>query len=186
MMFHVSRLFLFFSFPFTPHGSHRFCPVFACCCWGLFAFAIWVRCSPFVVHHSHVSFTVRIRRSSFYHHLLHFPFLHHLRSFLHWSWSPLFTFVFRTSIAARSCFAPPLLSRSGNITILLLFVGFVAFVMFDVPLFPIFAWLGCFCKDFKVGYSLPITLTFISQPCTSCNLLNAYWLKVSAGSEKNQ
>ena len=47
-------------------------------------------------------FAVRIRWSSFCHHLLHSPFLHHLRSLLHWSWSPMFTFVFCTSIVVTS------------------------------------------------------------------------------------
>jgi len=200
-MFHVSRLFLFFFISiYSPQVSSFSSSVRRC--WGLFTFAVWVRRLPFAVCCSHLSFTVRIYRSSF-------AFADH-RSVIIFSIFLSFIICVRSSIGvdllcsrscfappllSRSCFAPPLLSRSGNITtILLLFVGFAAFAI-DIPLFPIFARLGCFrkyfrvgcfCKDFKVGYSLPITLTFISQPCPSCNIPNAYWLKVSVGSEKNQ
>jgi len=103
-----------------------------------------------------------VRRSTFVVHRSSFGFVNH-RSVIIFFILLSFIICVCSSIGvdllcSRSCFTPLLLSRSGNITILLLFIGFAAFAMFDVPVFPIFARLGCFCKDFRVGYSLPISI----------------------------
>jgi len=117
-----------------------------------------VRRSPFVVHRS--SFALCIRRSSFVVRICRSTFADH-RSVIIFSIPLSFIICVRSSIGVNllcSCFAPPLLSRLGNIIVLLLIIGFAAFAMFDVPIFTIFARLGCFCKDFRVGYSLLISI----------------------------
>jgi len=167
-MFHVSqcvcfsRLSLFFLFHLLPTlGLIVFVqcsPVAPKVCSRLsFGLSFAVRRSLFAICRSHslFAFAVRIHRSSF-------AFADH-RSLIIFSIILSFNICVRSSIGvyllySRSCFAPPLFSRSSNTTILLLFAGFVAFAMFDVSVFPIFSRLGCFCKDFRVGYSLPISI----------------------------
>ncbi|QCD93748.1 hypothetical protein DEO72_LG5g1824 [Vigna unguiculata] len=140
-----------------------------------------VRRSPFVVHRS--SFALCIRRSSFVVRICRSTFADH-RSVIIFSIPLSFIICVRSSIGVNllcSCFAPPLLSRLGNIIVLLLIIGFAAFAMFDVPIFTIFARLGCFCKDFRVGSGHGFVILdelvngdiqrngilFVSQPCSS-------------------